>query len=367
MQFKCLKTSDNARLSLLWLKDEIELPAFMPVGTQGIVKALLPDTLIDIGYKLMLSNTYHLYLRPGVEIIEAFGGLHKFTNFKGSILTDSGGFQVFSLSDLRKVTQEGVVFKSHIDGSYHLFTPEKVLDIQFRFKSDIAMVLDECPAYSLDKSFVEKSLNITLNWAKRSSVIKRPSHTAVFGIVQGGVFEDLRKKSALEIAGMDFDGIAIGGLSVGESPQMMYDTVASVMQYLPEDKPRYAMGVGRPEDIVRLVGFGVDMFDCVMPTRNARNGYLFTDFGNINIKNAAYAKDESPIDENCDCYTCKNYSRAFLRHLYKSKELSFYTLATIHNLSYYYNLMQRIGQAIKNNSFAEFSKSFLDKRKYGYS
>ncbi|PMP68176.1 tRNA guanosine(34) transglycosylase Tgt [Desulfurella multipotens] len=367
MQFKCLKTSDNARLSLLWLKDEIELPAFMPVGTQGIVKALLPDTLIDIGYKLMLSNTYHLYLRPGVEIIEAFGGLHKFTNFKGSILTDSGGFQVFSLSDLRKVTQEGVVFKSHIDGSYHLFTPEKVLDIQFRFKSDIAMVLDECPAYSLDKSFVEKSLNITLNWAKRSSVIKRPPHTAVFGIVQGGVFEDLRKKSALEIAGMDFDGIAIGGLSVGESTQEMYDTVASVMQYLPKDKPRYAMGVGRPEDIVRLVGFGVDMFDCVMPTRNARNGYLFTDFGNINIKNAAYAKDESPIDENCDCYTCKNYSRAFLRHLYKSKELSFYTLATIHNLSYYYNLMQRIGQAIKNNSFAEFSKSFLDKRKYGYS
>ncbi len=367
MEFKCLKTSNNARLSLLRLRNDIDLPVFMPVGTQGIVKSLLPDTIIEIGYNLILSNTYHLYLRPGVEIIQAFGSLHKFVNFRGSILTDSGGFQVFSLADLRKVTREGVVFKSHIDGSYPFFTPEKVLDIQFKFKSDVAMVLDECPAYSLDKKFVEKSLDITLDWAKRSSKVNKPNNCAVFGIVQGGVFKDLRKKSALEIAEMNFDGIAIGGLSVGESIQEMYDTVAFVAEFLPKNKPRYAMGVGRPEDIVRLVGFGVDMFDCVMPTRNARNGNLFTDFGNINIKNAAYAKDESPIDEHCSCYTCRNYSRAFLRHLYKAKELSYYTLATIHNLSYYHNLMQRIRQAIKNDSFAEFSKNFLEQRQYGNS
>ncbi|MGB9755720.1 MAG: tRNA guanosine(34) transglycosylase Tgt [Desulfurella sp.] len=365
MNFDCLKTDNSARLSRLYLRNIIDLPAFMPVGTQGIVKALLPGMLNDIGYNLMLSNTYHLYLRPGVDVIEALGGLHKFGNFNGSILTDSGGFQVFSLSDLRKVTPEGVRFKSHIDGSYHFFTPEKVLDLQFRFKSDIAMVLDECPAYSLEKSFVDKSLNITLNWARRSALVEKPDTSAVFGIVQGGIFEDLRKKSALEIASMNFDGIAIGGLSVGESPQEMYDTVASVIQYLPKDKPRYAMGVGRPEDIVRLVGYGIDMFDCVMPTRNARNGYLFTDFGNINIKNAAYAKDESPIDEHCNCYTCKSFSRAFLRHLYKAKELSFYTLATIHNLTYYYNLMHLIQQAIMDNRFGEFSKSFLEKRRYG--
>ena len=367
MDFKCLKIDHKARLSVLELKDTIELPVFMPVGTQGIVKALLPDMLTSIGYKLMLSNTYHLYLRPGIDVIEAFGGLHKFVNFNGSILTDSGGFQVFSLSDLRKVTLEGVRFKSHIDGSYHFFTPEKVLDLQFRFKSDIAMVLDECPAYGLDKSATEKSLNITLNWAKRSSVIERPKNTAVFGIVQGGIFEDLRKKSALAISDMNFDGIAIGGLSVGEPTQQMYDTVAFTIEYLPKDKPRYAMGVGRPEDIITLVGLGIDMFDCVMPTRNARNGYLFTDFGNINIKNAIFAKDESPIDEHCSCYTCKNFSRAFLRHLYKAKELSFYTLATIHNLKYYYNLMQRIKDAIKKGEFEQFAKSFLEKRRYGNS
>lgn len=367
MNFECLKTDNRARFSKLYLRNTIDLPTFMPVGTQGIVKALLPDMLNNIGYNLMLSNTYHLYLRPGVDTIETFGGLHKFVNFNGSILTDSGGFQVFSLSDLRKVTSDGVYFKSHIDGSYHFFTPEKVLDLQFRFKSDIAMVLDECPAYSLEKSLVSKSLDITLNWAKRSALIRRPPTTAVFGIVQGGIFEDLRKKSALEIVQMGFDGIAIGGLSVGEPQQSMYDIVEFTQEFLPKDKPRYAMGVGRPEDIVRLVGFGIDMFDCVMPTRNARNGYLFTDFGNINIKNAIYAKDQSPIDEYCNCYTCRNFSRAFLRHLYKAKELSFYTLATIHNLTYYYNLMLRVRHAIENNNFGEFSKNFLEKRRYGNS
>jgi len=368
IKFECLKTDNNARLSKLFLNSNIiDLPVFMPVGTQGIVKALLPHMLSDMGYNLMLSNTYHLYLRPGADIIEAFGGLHKFVNFKGSILTDSGGFQVFSLSDLRKVTYEGVRFKSHIDGSCHFFTPEKVLELQFKFKSDIAMVLDECPAYGLEKSLIDKSLDITLNWAKRSSKIQKPTNSAVFGIVQGGVFKDLRKKSALEISQMDFDGTAIGGLSVGEPQQIMYEIVEFTTQYLPKDKPRYAMGVGKPEDIVTLVGFGIDMFDCVMPTRNARNGCLFTDYGNINIKNAIYAKDDSPIDEHCNCYTCKNFSRAFLRHLYKAKELSFYTLATIHNLMYYNNLMKRIQNAIKNNEFEKFSKNFLEARSYGHS
>lgn len=366
MKFEVIKTDGGARLSKLILRDTILTPIFMPVGTQGIVKSLLPYMLSDIGYKLALANTYHLYLRPGVEVIEKFGGLHNFAGFNGSILTDSGGFQIFSLSDLRKVTMDGVGFKSHIDGSYHFLTPEKVLDLQFRFKSDIAMVLDECPAYTKDRSTVEKSLEITLNWAKRSC-IERPESTAVFGIVQGGIFEDLRKKSAIEISNMNFDGIAIGGVSVGESSQQMYDTAQMVIEVLPKDKPRYVMGVGRPEDILELVGFGADMFDCVMPTRNARNGSLFTDFGNINIKKACYEKDEKPICTHCDCYSCKHFSRAFLRHLYKSKELSFYTLATIHNLNYYFNLLKRIKMAIQNDTFISFKKDFLEKRSYEHS
>ncbi len=365
--FRLLQTDGYARAGVMDLgHTQVETPVFMPVGTNATVKAILPCMLKAIGAKIMLSNTYHLYLRPGVEVIEALGGLHKFSGWNRGILTDSGGFQVFSLNDLRKISKEGVVFKSHIDGSSHMFTPEKVVELQSRWGSDIAMVLDECPPYTTEKSYVAKSLDLTIDWASRS-IEARKKHPvrALFGIVQGGVFEDLRKKAAEEMVSMEFDGFAIGGLSVGEPQEEMYRIAEFTAPLLPLDKPRYAMGVGRPEDIITLIGYGIDMFDCVMPTRNARNGTLFTQYGTVNIKRVEYKTDDKPIEEGCKCYTCRNFSRGYLRHLLKAKELSFYTLATIHNLYYYVNLVKSAREAIIGKRFGEFRRNFFDKLKEG--
>ncbi len=345
---------------------KVETPVFMPVGTNATVKALLPCMLNAIGARLILANTYHLYLRPTVEVIESLGGLHKFSGWKRGILTDSGGFQVFSLSELRELSPDGVVFKSHIDGSMHMFTPEKVVELQSRWGSDIAMVLDECPPYTRDKRYVEDSLELTLKWAERSlKARERFPIKALFGIVQGGIFEDLRRKAAREISSMGFDGFAIGGLSVGEPQEEMYRVAEIAAGELPFNKPRYAMGVGKPEDIVTLIGYGVDMFDCVMPTRNARNGTLFTKYGTLNIKRAEYRMDDRPIEEECKCYTCRHFSRGYIRHLLKAGELSFYTLATIHNLYYYLKLVKSARDAIVQHRFGEFKEEFFDNIRRG--
>ncbi len=343
---------------------KVQTPVFMPVGTQGTVKALLPEMLENIGVSIMLSNTYHLYLRPGVDVIEKLGGLHRFTGWKRGILTDSGGFQVFSLKGLTTVSVSGVSFRSHIDGSLHFLTPEDVIQLQYRWGSDIAMVLDECPPYGSSLNRIAQSLNITLKWAERSIESRKlfPVN-AMFGIVQGGVFEELRREAAHRIGEMEFDGIAIGGLSVGEPTEETYRACATATEHLPEDKPRYAMGIGKPEDIIEMVSLGIDMFDCVIPTRNARNGSLFTDNGILNIKRSEFASDSKPIDEHCRCYTCTRFSRAYLRHLYKAGELSFYTLATIHNIYYYTKLMERIRKAIRTGEFSTFKRRFYERYK----
>jgi len=361
------KTSANARAGILDLgHTKVKTPIFMPVGTLGSVKAVLPCMLKAVGAQIMLSNTYHLYLRPGIDTIEKLGGLHKFNGWNRGILTDSGGFQVFSLSDLRRITKDGVYFKSHIDGSKHFFTPEKVVELQSRWGSDIAMVLDECPPYTLDKKYVKDSLDVTIEWAKRSiNARKTYDVRGLFGIVQGGVFEDLRREAALNMRDLDFDGFAIGGLSVGEPTNDVYDMAQVTAELLPRNKPRYAMGVGRPENIIELISRGVDMFDCVMPTRNARNGTLFTHKGIINIKRQEYKNDDSPIEEGCKCYTCKNFSKGYLRHLFKSRELSFYTLASIHNLYYYTHLVKGARSAILDDRFLQFKKEFYEERENG--
>ncbi|WP_025209799.1 tRNA guanosine(34) transglycosylase Tgt [Hippea sp. KM1] len=365
--FELIAEDGAARAGVIDLgHSRVETPIFMPVGTNASVKAILPCMLKAVGAKIVLSNTYHLYLRPGIETIEKLGGLHRFMGWKRGILTDSGGFQVFSLSELRDINPKGVYFKSHIDGSNHFFTPEYVVELQYRWGSDIAMVLDECPPYTKDKAYVKKSLDITINWAKRS-IKARESFpvNALFGIVQGGVFDDLRKEAAIAMKDLDFDGFAIGGLSVGEPTEDMYRVVPIVNEFLPRHKPRYAMGIGRPENIVELIGMGVDMFDCVMPTRNARNGTLFTRFGVVNIKRQQYRDDDRPIEEGCGCYTCRNFSRGYLRHLYKAKELSFYTLASIHNLYYYINLVKSARKAILNGRFGSFKDEFYGLLKEG--
>ncbi len=360
--FSLLNRDGSARAGIMDLGHiKVETPVFMPVGTNATVKAVLPCMLKAIGSKLILSNTYHLYLKPGIETIEHLGGLHKFSGWNRGILTDSGGFQVFSLSEFRKITKEGVAFKSHIDGSSHFFTPEKVVELQSRWGSDIAMVLDECPPYTTDKRYVKESLDITIDWAKRSLKAKNEFPIkALFGIVQGGIFDDLRKEAALKMSELDFDGFAIGGLSVGEPKEDMYRAAEIVAEILPKNKPRYAMGVGKPQDIINLIDVGVDMFDCVMPTRNARNGTLFTKNGIVNIKRQEYRNDDSPIEEGCKCYTCRTFSRGYIRHLLKAKELSFYTLASIHNLYYYVNLVKSAREAILKDSFEEFKKNFYE-------
>jgi queuine tRNA-ribosyltransferase len=337
----------------------IHTPAFMPVGTQGTVKSLLPETVRELGAEIILSNTYHLYLRPGHQLIKKLGGLHRFMNWNGPILTDSGGFQVYSLGALRKISEEGVTFQSHIDGSRHFISPEISIEIQEALGSDIVMCFDECTPYPADFDYAQKSLDLTLRWAERSKKAKKENGQALFGIVQGSVYPELRKKAIQEIINTGFDGYALGGLSVGEPIETMLELVAEHAPLLPENAPRYVMGVGTPGDILACVERGIDMFDCVIPTRCARNGLLFTKFGKIVIKNAIFREDENPIDPQCDCYTCRNYSRAYLRHLFMAKEILALVLNTIHNVRHYMALMEEIRSAIEEEKFDDLKKSIM--------
>ncbi len=336
-------------------------PFFMPVATQGTVKALGRDDLETVGAEIILSNTYHLYLRPGHRMIEELGGLHRFIGWEKPILTDSGGFQVYSLSDLRKITDEGVKFRSHIDGSYHLFTPELVIEIQESLGSDIIMPLDECPPAGVSRAYAEKSLQLTLRWAERSKKAHRRKEQWLFGIIQGSTYSDLRKRAFEELSEIGFDGYSLGGFSVGEPKEIMWGLVDLLTDLIPPDRPRYLMGMGTPEDLIEGIARGVDMFDCVMPTRNARNGTLFTSFGRLNIRASQYARDLSPIDPQCSCPTCKNYTRAYLRHLFKAEEISVMRLTTIHNLYYYLHLVKKIRRAIIEGRFMEFRRDFYER------
>jgi queuine tRNA-ribosyltransferase len=342
----------------------IETPIFMPVGTLATVKSITPEELIICGAQIILGNTYHLYLRPGCEIIDLFAGIHGFMNWQGPILTDSGGFQIFSLARLAKLSEEGYAFQSHIDGSSHLLSPEKSMEVQRCLGSDIIMCLDQCIAYPAEYKTAEQALGLTSRWAKRCKTAwkQNESRGALFGIVQGGMYTDLRRRSLEDLAGIGFDGYAVGGLSVGEPKELMRDMAAFTIPELPQTAPRYIMGVGTPEDIVDLTAMGADMFDCVLPTRNARNGQLFTASGSINICNARFKYDTKPVENGCRCYTCSHYSRAYLRHLYLAKELLAYRLNTIHNLTYYLRLMRGIRSAIKAGAFEAFRREFYRRR-----
>lgn len=358
-----MATDNRARAGILHTAHgDIPTPIFMPVGTVGSVKAVAPDDLQAIGAPIILGNTYHLYLRPGHELVARHGGLHGFASWPGSILTDSGGFQVFSLSSLRKIREEGVEFRSHLDGSKHLFTPEKVLDIQLALNSDIMMMLDECVPYGASREYTEKSLGLTSRWAKRAIDAYPPGSAPnlLFGITQGGFYKDLRTRSVEEICALNFDGFAIGGLSVGEAKHEMYDLLDHTAALLPADKPRYLMGVGTPLDIVTGISMGIDMFDCVLPTRNARNGTLYTSVGKINIRGKKYAEDDGPLDPACQCYTCRTFSRAYLRHLYVSKELLSFRLNSLHNLTYFLKLVRGARAAILEGRFAEYHAQIAD-------
>ena len=324
------------------------------------MKAVSPEDLVDAKARIILANTYHLYLRPGHELIERLGGLHRFMNWHGPILTDSGGFQVYSLAKLRKITEEGVHFQSHIDGSRHFIGPKEAMEIQSALSADIIMAFDECAPYPAEYEYVLNSVKLTSLWAKRCIEHKKNDFQTLFGIVQGGMYKDLREKSARELVDMNFDGYALGGLSVGEDRETRLRVISEIRDLLPDSKPVYLMGVGTPEDLVEAVMLGVDMFDCVMPTRNARNGTLFTSKGKLNIRNACYMEDKRPVDENCRCYTCVNYSRAYLRHLYMARELLAYRLNTIHNLFYYCRLMQGIREAIEADRLDSFRRNFYE-------
>ena len=339
----------------------IETPVFMPVGTAGTVKAMKPEEVRDMGAQIILGNTYHLYLRPGHEVVKAAGGLHKFMNWERAILTDSGGFQVFSLGAMRKISEEGVEFRSHIDGSKHMLSPEKSMEIQNALGSDIMMAFDECAPYPADRNYVKNSLERTTRWLKRCKEYhKNTEQQSLFGIMQGGMYKDLRKQSAEEIVELDLPGYAIGGLSVGEPKEIMYEVMDDCVDYLPADKPRYLMGVGSPYCLFEGVERGIDMFDCVLPTRIARHGMAMTSQGRVNIKNAKYERDFTPLDPNCDCYTCRNYSKAYLRHLFKSDEILSSMLMTTHNLHFLVNTMAGIRKAIEEDRFLEYKKEFYD-------
>lgn len=337
---------------------EISLPAFAPVGTQATVKTLTPDELHMLGVEIVLANTYHLYLRPGVDVIAELGGLHRFMGWDGPILTDSGGFQVFSLAHMRQVDEDGVTFRSHIDGSLHRFTPEVVIRAQELLGADIIMPLDVCPVPDR-RDEVEEAVRLTNRWAVRAQIAHTREDQALFGIVQGGIFPDLRRQAAEFLVDLDFPGYAIGGLSVGETKEQMYAALEATMPYLPPDRPRYMMGVGTPEDILEAVERGVDLFDCALPTRVARNGGLLTHEGRINIRNARYARDPNPIEPGCTCYTCQRFTRAYLRHLFKAEEILGLRLATIHNVHFMQQLMRRIRESIREGRFHEFKKAFL--------
>lgn len=363
MHFEIVKKDQfsSARLGRLTISHGIvETPVFMPVGTQGTVKTLTPEELEEIGVQILLGNTYHLYLRPGDELVDRAGGLHDFMHWKRGILTDSGGFQVFSLSKLRQITDEGVWFSSHIDGSRHFFTPEKVMAIEQNLGSDIAMCFDECAPYPCNYEEAEKAVERTTLWAKRCKEAHTRPDQALFGIIQGNVFPDLRIRSAREITAIDFPGYAIGGLSVGEPKEEMYKILDMTDDLLPSEKPRYLMGVGTPEDLVKGVLRGVDMFDCVLPTRLARHGTAFTHHGNITVRNAVFAEDFSPIDNKCECYVCRNYTRAYLRHLIKAGEILGLRLLSYHNVYFLTKLMENIKGAIKSGEIDKFYNNFME-------
>ena len=354
----------------------IETPIFMPVGTAATVKAMRPEEVKELGAQIILSNTYHLYLRPGHEIVREAGGLHRFMNWDLPILTDSGGFQVFSLGAMRKITEEGVRFQSHIDGSRHMLSPEKSMEIQHALGSDIMMAFDECAPYPAERSYVESSLELTSRWLRRckaahdsyaeqmggeSQTLGEGCNQSLFGIMQGGTFRDLRRRSAEQVVELDLPGYSIGGLSVGEPKELMYEVMDDCVDLLPADKPRYLMGVGSPDCLFEGVERGIDMFDCVLPTRIARHGMAMTSRGRVNIKNKQYERDFTPLDPECDCYTCRNYSKAYLRHLFKCDEILSSMLMTNHNLHFLVKTMDRIRQAIDEDRFSEYKKEFYGK------
>lgn len=361
-------SSDNqARAGVLnTAHGSIQTPIFMPVGTQGAVKAISPQDLKEIGAQIILGNTYHLYLRPGAEIVRQTGGIQKFNSWHKPVLTDSGGFQIFSLNDLNKITKDGFEFRSHLDGSKHFFSPEKVVEIQKDLGSDIMMVLDECVSYPAEFSYARKSVKLTLDWAQRSLEAfhqEPPRHDfsqALFAIVQGSTYPELRRECAKALIDMEFPGYAIGGLSVGEPKETMFEMTQVATELLPYDKPRYLMGVGKPEDILNGIELGIDMFDCIMPTRNGRNGQAFTARGPLNIKNERHKTAFEPLDESCSCYVCRTFSRAYLRHLYLAKELLILKLLSYHNLYFYLELVQQARNAIAHNEFSTFKTDFIN-------
>ncbi|EXJ10172.1 Queuine tRNA-ribosyltransferase [Nitrincola nitratireducens] len=363
MQFEQLATDGKARRArLTFPRGTVETPAFMPVGTYGTVKGMLPRDIKALGAQIILGNTFHLMLRPGTDIINLHGDLHDFMQWQGPILTDSGGFQVFSLGKMRKITEEGVSFQSPVDGSKVFLSPERSMEVQKALGSDIVMIFDECTPYPATEDEAAKSMRMSLRWARRSKDAHGDSPSALFGIVQGGMYPDLRDESMAGLAEIDFDGYAIGGLSVGEPKDEMIKVLDHLAYKMPENKPRYLMGVGKPEDIVEAVRRGVDMFDCVIPTRNARNGFLFTSTGVVKIRNAVNKTDTRPLDENCDCYTCRNFSRAYLHHLDKCGEMLGAQLNTLHNLYYYQTLMAGLRKAIEQGKLCDFVDDFYQAR-----
>ncbi|HOB08681.1 MAG: tRNA guanosine(34) transglycosylase Tgt [Limnochordia bacterium] len=362
LRFTVQKTASDsgARLGLLeTAHGVVETPVFMPVGTQATVKTLTPHELEAMGAQIILSNTYHLYLRPGSELIKDAGGLHPFMGWQKSILTDSGGFQVFSLGKLRKITEMGVEFRSHLDGSKHFISPEKSIEIQMELGSDIAMAFDECPPYPSEYSYIKQSADLTYRWAKRCKDRHDHPYQALFGIVQGGVFPDLRRQSAEQLAELDFPGYGIGGLSVGEPKPVMYEMLEAAVPALPQDKPRYLMGVGSPDCLIEGVLRGVDMFDSVLPTRIARHGTVMTRQGNLTIRDQPFARDFEPIEAGCPCYTCRHFSRAYIRHLFKAREVLGLRLATIHNLVFLFRFMEEIREAIRQDRLGQFREQFF--------
>lgn len=365
MKFEITKkdNSSHARIGRLQTHHgTIDTPVFMPVGTQGTVKTFTPTELEEIGTSIILSNVYHLYLRPGVDVIRKAGGLHRFINWQRPILTDSGGYQIFSLAKFRRITDEGVEFQSHIDGSVHFFTPEKVMEAQDILGSDIIMPLDECIPYPCDYDYACNSTQLTIKWLIQSVRVHKKVDQALFGIVQGGVFKDLRQQCAERMVELDLPGYSIGGLSVGEPAELMHEIIAFTIPKLPEEKPRYLMGSGTPIDIIRSIEHGIDMFDCVLPTRNARTGTAFTSTGRLVIRNSDYKEDFSPLDPECSCYTCKNYSRSYIRHLLNAEEILGLRLVSYHNVYFFIKLLEDIRKAILENRFQEIKKDILSKK-----
>lgn len=362
--YELLKESKESRARLGKLHTPhgvIDTPVFMPVGTQATVKTLSPQELKELGAGIILSNTYHLYLRPGHELVKQAGGLHRFMNWDGAILTDSGGFQVFSLGDLRKIMEEGVEFRSHLDGSKHLFTPEKVMEIEMALGADIAMAFDECVSYPMDFAYTKLAMERTSRWAERCRKAHNKADQALFGIVQGGMYPELRAISARDLVSLDFPGYGIGGLSVGEPKPLSYEILEHTVPLLPKDKPRYLMGVGSPDYLIEGTIRGVDMFDCVLPTRIARNGTVFTSEGRVTIRNAVYKNDFTPLDHHCECYTCRNFTRAYIRHLFNTGEILGLRLTSYHNLYFLVSLMRQIREAIAADCLLDFRREFYDR------